>query len=266
MSVTEDPAFVAPANVDVKIWRYMDFAKFVSMLEEAGLFFARLDRLGDPFEGSSTRAEVARRREWWKGLGNPQQVRRAQEIVPQVLKWQRQWTYVSCWQMNEESAAMWKLYTRTEEAICVQSTYKRLRDCLNSSPSCKDDQVFIGEVQYIDFQENDSQSDEYTLLHAVTHKGKSFVHEQELRAVIWRVPRSKNGPVRLPVDPSSEDFPNDLPKDGVMITLDLEQLVERIYVTPSSPSWFRDLVEKVVLRHELDKEVRESDLDADPLY
>ena len=51
-----------------------------------------------------------------------------------------------------------------------------------------------------------------------------------------------------------------------MITLDIEQLVEKIYVAPSSPSWFRDLVEKVVLRHKMDKEVKESDLDADPLY
>ena len=114
MSVTENPAFIAPASVDVKIWRYIDFTKFVSMLEEAGLFFARLDRLGDPFEGSSTRAEVTSRGEWWRGLGNPQQVRRRQEMVPQVLKLQRQWTYVNCWQMKDESAAMWKLYTRTE--------------------------------------------------------------------------------------------------------------------------------------------------------
>jgi len=89
MPVTENPAFIAPANVDVKIWRYMDFTKFVSMLEEAGLFFARLDRLGDPFEGSSTRAEVMSREKWWVGLGNPQQVGRVQEMIPQVLTWQR---------------------------------------------------------------------------------------------------------------------------------------------------------------------------------
>ncbi len=180
MPVTENPAFIAPANVDVKIWRYMDFTKFVSMLEEAGLFFARLDRLGDPFEGSSTRAELTSREKWWVGLGNPQQVGRVQEMVPQVLKWQRQWTYVSGWHMNElESPAMWKLYARTAEAICVQSTYKRFLDCLNGSTSCKNNQVFIGKVNYINFK-NDPQPAMDNILHVVTHKGESFEHEREL--------------------------------------------------------------------------------------
>ena len=138
--------------------------------------------------------------------------------------------------------------------------------CLNRSPSCKNDQVLLGQVTYIDFK-NDPQPAADNLLYPVMHKRKSFAHERELRAVIQRRPSSKNGrPLRLPADPLSEDFPNDLPKDGVLITLDLEQLVEKIYVAPSSPSWFRDLVEKVVLRHKLVKEVKKSDLDADPLY
>src|ERR1700686_3224696 len=106
--------------------------------------------------------------------------------------------------------------------------------CLNRSPSCKNDQVLLGQVTYIDFK-NDPQPAADNLLYPVMHKRKSFAHERELRAVIQRRPSSKNGrPLRLPADPLSEDFPNDLPKDGVLITLDLEQLVEKIYVAPSS--------------------------------
>jgi len=33
------------------IWRFMDFTKFVSLLETNSLFFCRLDKLGDPFGG-----------------------------------------------------------------------------------------------------------------------------------------------------------------------------------------------------------------------
>ena len=36
---------------DVVLWRYMDFTKFVSLLEKSALFFPRADKLGDPFEG-----------------------------------------------------------------------------------------------------------------------------------------------------------------------------------------------------------------------
>jgi len=47
-----DPLFVSPQDEVTKIWRYMDFTKFVSMLENKGLFFPSADNLGDPFEGS----------------------------------------------------------------------------------------------------------------------------------------------------------------------------------------------------------------------
>ena len=34
------------------IWRYMDFAQLVSLLDKEALFFCRADKLGDPFEGA----------------------------------------------------------------------------------------------------------------------------------------------------------------------------------------------------------------------
>lgn len=37
---------------DAKLWRYMDLAKFLSLLESCSLFFTRLDHFQDPFEGA----------------------------------------------------------------------------------------------------------------------------------------------------------------------------------------------------------------------
>ncbi len=47
--------FRAPANESERIWRYMDFTKFVSMLHSESLFFCRADKLSDPFEGGPVR-------------------------------------------------------------------------------------------------------------------------------------------------------------------------------------------------------------------
>lgn len=33
------------------LWRYMSFEKFVSLLSEESLFFSRVDKFEDPFEG-----------------------------------------------------------------------------------------------------------------------------------------------------------------------------------------------------------------------
>ena len=43
-----------PAPHDA-VWRYTDVPKFVSLLAHRALYFARLDRLDDPFEGSLPR-------------------------------------------------------------------------------------------------------------------------------------------------------------------------------------------------------------------
>jgi hypothetical protein len=48
------PSFLQPADRRVKVWRYMDLAKFIWLLKEKRLFMARLDRLSDPYEGSLT--------------------------------------------------------------------------------------------------------------------------------------------------------------------------------------------------------------------
>jgi hypothetical protein len=39
----------------MSLWRYMDLAKFVWMLQRRALYFCRLDALGDPYEGHYTR-------------------------------------------------------------------------------------------------------------------------------------------------------------------------------------------------------------------
>jgi hypothetical protein len=40
-----------PENLNQRIWRYMDFAKFVALLDEEILFFPRASLLDDKYEG-----------------------------------------------------------------------------------------------------------------------------------------------------------------------------------------------------------------------
>jgi hypothetical protein len=44
--------FESPGDPDIPLWRYMDLAKLVSLLDRGALWFARADLLGDRFEGS----------------------------------------------------------------------------------------------------------------------------------------------------------------------------------------------------------------------
>ena len=51
---------------DAVLWRYMSFTKFVSLLTKKSLFFARADKLGDPFEGSLSQVNIDLRPEIYK--------------------------------------------------------------------------------------------------------------------------------------------------------------------------------------------------------
>jgi hypothetical protein len=43
---------------ETKIWRYMDFKKLVSMIDNETLYFTSIDNLNDPFEGSLTKINI----------------------------------------------------------------------------------------------------------------------------------------------------------------------------------------------------------------
>jgi len=105
-----------PPNGAVKVWRYMDFTKLVSLIDSRCLFFSRADQLGDPFEGSYPRSNVKARlagTHWLFPDNEP--VLPALSLMMKKLN--KEWPMhlaVNCWHMNEhESAAMWKLYLKS---------------------------------------------------------------------------------------------------------------------------------------------------------
>jgi hypothetical protein len=146
--ISDHPSFKHPSNPEIKIWRYMDLSKFV---------FAAADRLGDPFEGSTTKLQyefreyaLAHRHDdpslsFWRIISDE----RLRDFFTKEAERKRRWPsfcYINSWHMNEhESAAMWRLYSKSDEAICIQTTFKRLAEQLP-------DYVSAGEVNYIDYE------------------------------------------------------------------------------------------------------------------
>lgn len=215
---TEHPSFKTPTNRDVQIWRYMDLAKYLAILQRRSLFFPRATLLGDPFEGSSTKPMVAERqyimRNW-----NVDQFLVGEHFKNLVEKY-----LVSCWHINEhESAAMWSLYLRSNEGVCIQSTYRRLRSCL---PKC----VLIGEVKYIDYQTEGFSSG--MVFNFIMHKRKSFGHERELRAVFWEMDGT----------PDAQPYKTKIEPAGLWIEVDLPSLIETVHISPAAEAWLARVI------------------------
>lgn len=228
----EHGAFPTPPD-DVPIWRYLDLAKFVSMLTTKSLYFSRADLLGDPFEGSYPRANKAT-------LNIP-----AKQVT--------QWVYVNCWHENEhESAAMWAQYIKSGEGIALRSSVGRLK----RSTARDETVVFVGRVKYIDYEKDGLPAEALgNVLHAFAHKRKSFEHEREVRALTVgnsKTTKLSGGTMVLPV--------------GVSVAADLSELLESVHVAPGSPTWFLEVVKSITDRFGLLVAVKQSALDAAPLF
>lgn len=242
----EQRTFAVPDNPKVKLWRYMDFTQFVSVLEESGLLFIRADLFDDKFEGTMSRPlhEFLDAKSAW-----------ATRAHTGVLQLNKGWSFVNCWHMNDvESAAMWKIYSTSKDSVCLQTTFERLRDVLPKD-------VYLGVVRYISYDRDmipDSNS-----LWPLTYKRKSFEHERELRA-LWSNIKNMNG-----IGPPSDVYPDDYhpdPRECVWKQVDLGALIENVFVSPTAKPWFLELLTKVLGRYGLNVPIHQSDLAAAPLY
>ncbi|MCO4099165.1 MAG: hypothetical protein HEQ38_07120 [Gemmatimonas sp.] len=253
------PEFRPPTDPTVKIWRYLTLAKFVSLLERRALFFCRSDKLGDPFEGSVPIANALIRKEFGKELGLPEAA--AQSLNDGLSRFSaqfRKFVAVNCWHMGEyESAAMWAIYGQIGEAVAVQTTYAKLAAAISDA----EETVYIGCVQYLDYTRHPIR--EGNMFTPFVCKRLSFQHEHELRAVIVRTPEVKEGEKYDP----PEYWDRETIAEGISVPVRLDTLVERVYVSPTSPDWFADVVATVAERFEIGRDqVVRSSLQASPFF
>lgn len=114
--------------------------------------------------------------------------------------------------------------------------------------------MYVGLVKYIDYETE--WIDAGNLLSPFVHKRKSFEHEREIRALVTKWPKGENG----------IDFNQETIDYGLKVKVDVERLIEKIFVAPSSPAWFADLVRAVVQRYGYDFQVVQSKLNDQPVF
>ena len=248
----------------------MDFTKLVSLLDKKALFFSRIDRLSDNFEGSYTRADIEDRnkplneetekviKSIWPSYDREREI----ELHSQINKDERKIFFINSWHINDhESAAMWKLYLTSDDGVAIQSTFNGF--CKSVIEEYRT--IWIGKVKYIDYERDTIPKD--NSLKVFLHKRKSFEYEKELRAIAQPLDPELNYPHHI-----NEAIERILQMQGpsargIYINVNLDSLIEKIYVSPKSEEWFYDLVKSITKKYELDKEVTQSSLgDKSPLF
>jgi hypothetical protein len=235
----------------------MDLSKFCSLSDNSALFFSSPAYLGDSFEGSYTAADLAENRVYNETRKQFEEIEpeKMAEARRMIFLLNRQSAFVNCWHMNEvEPAAMWAAYAHHGSGIAIQSTFDRLR---RSFDAARAQDVFIGEVDYLDYDRDIVPGG--TMWSPLLCKRQSFAHERELRAMVVDYTSVLKG------DKIVVGGENPVP--GVSVPVALTVLLERVYVAPTSPKWFRELVERMMGRFGLEGiEVVNSGMNARPMY
>lgn len=233
------PVFLEPDET-AQLWRYMTLGKFVSLLTKRALFFCRVDRLQDRFEGHLTRPTF--------DIVHPR--------LRVAYEQERSRSIVSCWTLLEhESVALWNTYVPQGEGVAILTSFARLRDSFRAEGFLKEARVHIGRIHYVDFQQHNFVGPDNTAFNGfvpLVHKRPYFRFESEVRALISGLGTHSLDQVIHQVD-------------GLNVPVDVDLLIQEVRVAPGSPEWFLNAVREVAeaLRFNGQRVLR-SDVDVPP--
>ena len=222
-----------PEDPNTVVWKYLDLSKFLDLLMSDKLFMSRSDKFEDQYEGTFSEPTF-------------EEIKKLSIDNPDFLKYyktHREKVAISSWHINEyESFAMWQIFTQNSEGLAIQSTIGRLQRSLIPEINFKQ---YIGEVNYIDYKKEHIPFDD--MFFPFLFKRKSFQYE---------------GEVRIITDIGESDIKIN---DGLKINVDINQLIEKIYIHPKSENWYKNLVIQLVKQLGFDFTIEKSDLESDIL-
>lgn len=237
------------------LWRYMDLAKFVSLLSKKALFFPRAEQFDDKREGLLLHPEderIEKTLKRYKALKNGQK-----DAVITTLNddqyFLRKFYLISCWNKSEhESVALWNLYTKDQSGISIRT------DIPSLSEELKKHKHTIHE-NAVDYEPIMGTRDR---LKAFFRKSPEYKFESEYRFI-----------VDLGDDPfwaiKDEDKFSDAPEHiresilykGLYLPIDLTKVIKEIRMHYRAPAWHIEDTRKLVEAFDIDPSiVKKSDL------
>lgn len=303
MAFKRHPAFTPAPSEEARLWRYMSLPKFLSLIQQNFLFMGNLELMArdDTFEGVLPSANFVHRK--WKSVSDVpmstlnelkmnviyhktgdlqaclENYKEVQELrIRQAFAHRRSY-FINCWHLNEyESLAMWDMYSRKDEGIAIVSSESNFIDAFSGVHN----DIYGGVVEYGDYDCPSFIIDVNNGFNSIMHKRASYDYEREYRLVFWdtevthkyipikTVECGSNGEDslsfgRASMGRSEEEIENIEPKVSFNVKCDLNKLINEIYVSPSAPSWFFDIVNNIVKKYEVNVPVKQSILSKDPL-
>jgi hypothetical protein len=247
------------------VWRYISIEKFESLVVNNALFFCRADKFPDIFEGSLPKSEYEWRFERFKqrsaAKGKAYDHEKAKAYAANFshrYKTQRPAMVVSCWHINQnESTTMWGTYLKDTNGVVIKTTVARLLKSLENAK----EKIRPSKVRYINYEtghfydENDYPHEGENTLIPLIHKKIEYEGEQEYRLFHYFEEAEKAGYWETRKIP-----------DGLLISCDVDTLIDQIIVHPFIEDKEAKLVEDILRSLGLENRIAQSSLKNLPLF
>ncbi len=227
------PDFTTPDR-SIAIWRYMSLPKFLSLINNEELYFARHDKFFDAQEGI---------------LSDPDKSFFDSKVpgISSRMKCENLGcTFINCWIMSDtEQYLMWTAYSSIDEGIAIKTTIGKLIDSLDPNDKRS---IYISDVNYIDYRSQytfDKTRGFANLLAPFFCKGKYFEQEKELRLIYNNYEIDERNKI-----------------EGVSFKVSLDTLFDEIWIAPVAGTWFEEIVNKELILHNIHKHVNRSCINA----
>jgi len=219
-----------------RLWRYMNLAKYVSLLANECIWLARADTFRDKHEGRFP-DEMRRSIEMaYAGFSDddPSPVQDAADFQDYLTKN----TFLSCWHKNlDENMVMWEIYGHRNEAVAIQTTVELLQRSIDAS-KLHGNFMILDDVQY---ESPDQVKGVLPYERCFFLKRPHFQYEAE---------------VRLGLDTYSRFSPTKNTPEGIELPVSLATFVQSVLVHPDSSTWFVEAVSNVTRKYGLTIEVK----------
>lgn len=245
-NITNDRIWdITESELDIPIWRYMDFSKYMDILENSCLFFSTINGFEDRLEGFNnaliegisykldTSGGTARLISTKEQLTHPVEIDNAVRIKTFLKVTEANYKAsigVSCWRIDPfESHSMWKSYVKSNEGVAIKSSVRLIKDSVQLK--------HLQNLKAIKIQYTDYDTEVIDMIKSVGvsvyHKSKYFEYEKELRFIFNEI-ISEN-----PYNCKSMSEP------GINIPINTNKFINEVIVSPYAPIWFFSLVNKI---------------------
>jgi hypothetical protein len=213
----------------LRLWRYLDFAKLMSMFHTGALWLARADTFKDKREGRFPDEMRMLIQEAYRSFppDDLSPVKDADDFQDYLVRN----TFINCWHKNhDESLAMWEIYGRNTEAVAIQTTVGRIQASVDSSDLCGHSL----QLRPVTYKNSEEVKGVLRYEDCFFRKRPHFQFEEE---------------VRIALDTYLPSSPTKNTPFGYRLPCRLNTLVESIYVHPDCDDWVIDAAESVARCH-----------------